>query len=213
MLDTGVRTFTYELRVGVNATQANDGSGNALVTATSVAIQGLGTNWTVVSVSPEIQGGYTWSVPTITYPAQYPDSAGAPWKISSSANTGLPYPLTTGTLVGYVYYQAVAESLTDWLSYTYCVGDSEVSQDDDGTGGTFANLAAQLQPPFGRTIRNVAAVNGLLAAGTLITIAPPQDGNGEYPWSAAVSNADIGNTVYPMTAGVPVFQVIAISGN
>jgi hypothetical protein len=98
------------------------------------------------------------------------------------------------------------------LTFNFSIGDTGVTQTDDGSGGTVVNLnGASLTPPAGWTIINVVSVTSEVgsAAGPISLTAPSDDGS--TPW-IVYAYTDSTNP-YPMASSTPAYQVIAIAGD
>jgi len=92
------------------------------------------------------------------------------------------------------------------LTYTFSIGDTGVTQSDDGTGGAQISISASLTPPSGWSIINVA-VTEPAEAGFTVGVPTSDDG----VWGVSV-DFDYGGS-YPLAGDTPVFTVFCIAGD
>jgi len=102
------------------------------------------------------------------------------------------------------------------LTFNYNIGDTGITQGDDGNGGTSVGINVSLIPPFGWTILNVVSVitsnpvdNPGLDVGPTVT---PPSNDGGTPWTVS-AGADYEGLSHPIAAATPVFQITVIAGN
>ncbi len=95
-------------------------------------------------------------------------------------------------------------------TFNFDIGDTGVSQSDDGTTGTLVNIDVTLEPPTGWTIVNVASITPQGGAVATSSASPPSD-DATTPWSVAAS-ADFTDRPYPMASETLVYQVTCILG-
>jgi hypothetical protein len=92
------------------------------------------------------------------------------------------------------------------------IGDSGVTQSNDGSGGTDVTFEVNLVPPFGFTILNLALIQtdiGNLTFGP--TIYPPSP-DGTSPWHIYLTSHAAG-TPYPVDDGTLALSVTVIMGD
>lgn len=92
------------------------------------------------------------------------------------------------------------------LTFEYKIGNTGVTQTNDGSGGAQVSVSADLHPPFGYTIINVVQFQPTVTS----YVNPPSD-DGTTPWSFGASYDYMGT--YPLANGTSVLTVTAIAGD